>query len=87
MLLYHKYNYTAHENVGRRVLLGQVSPLFYTVREQCPGGRGLECRMRRAAEDSKEGEERVANTNLFRVVSSSSSVVVNAIITYPRIED
>ena len=59
ILLYHNYNYTAPENVGREVLLGQVSPLFHTAKEQCPGGRGLECKMLQAlaAEDSKEGEQ------------------------------
>ena len=59
VLLYHNYNYTAPENLGRDVLLGQVSPLFHTAREQCPGGRGIECRVwREAAEDNKEGERK-----------------------------
>ena len=58
VLLYHNYEYTAPENVGRESLLGQVSPLFHTVREQCPGGRGIECDVSQEAGDNKEGEER-----------------------------
>ena len=57
-MLYHNYEYTAPENVGREILLGQVSPLFHTVREQCLGGRGIECDVSQEAGDNKEGEER-----------------------------
>ena len=61
VLLYHNYNYTTPENLDREVLLGQVSPLFHTAREQCPGGRGIECKALQeaaAAEDNKEGERK-----------------------------
>ena len=56
VLLYHNYDYTAPENLGRDVLLGQVSPLFHTAKEQCPDGRGIERKILQAAEDDKEGE-------------------------------